>query len=863
MAITVFISYSHDSQEHLDRVWDLSEQLRLDGIECRIDQHEESPPGGWPRWCKDQVEQSAFVLVLCTENYKLRYEGKAPSGTGLGAKWEGYIITQQIYEAEGKDTKFIPIVFSDGDVSHIPVELRGGTYYSVGTDKGPITTDKGYIRLLRRLTARPERRPRVVSKEVRPLPTVAPQAPSPTVAADLPPLPKLERKQPTENWIAELRRDWFRYGYPDRWELQEADNREHSGFIKANPKMIDLHLSYSEGFEVGPIIQRSGDWSPVMNDPTKPGSFTADPEGQRIGTNYILDSKRREHSEDLFLLFAANYVLFANLPLRKGDPTLDSKDDDQPWKFVLRTLEESHPSLKFESLVQALQTDDINVQAIARAATDFIPGTQAFLELKKDIFRTPGDNSPFPFFHDFQNQRHHIEERCDRLITDYFNNADLPEFVVNFATHREQPAFRAMVEFSVRKYSSMFILSRTAWSHEERARHTGKGSKVVFMQGCGDLTMNLWNVAFVSGDSCYNNYGWDLLHSPDEPLNDREYTCLIKWNCAQDDNELREIAARERVVYPYQIASLRFMAPWVGKRESSDRHVFLGEKKVPIGHLIEFAVYGKQIYCGRREAQPDLSRRLWSRLRAVIPQFSDVRHIYRLPNLNPPVNFQGNETSGLGIGDYAQKPRYLFNERTLNDMWLGERGLIQGDRNLRVAALNQAIYFDKRELGAPEEWIKFILRKDKDRFGDQCYKEGEPVSELERGQWRWIKEGRENWLEIFFHLNHYPCSMIGVTAKDEELDVATEQGQVVETKDVFFCAHGHNYGRGGCTILEAAQYLAAKGAWNILVFDEGEDVFQLLDENDGKGLKPMVPLRREQIRCVFWGTTKTNTVATE
>jgi hypothetical protein len=196
-------------------------------------------------------------------------------------------------------------------------------------------------------------------------------------------------------------------------------------------------------------------------------------------------------------------------------------------------------------------------------------------------------------------------------------------------------------------------------------------------------------------------------------------------------------------------------------------------------------------------------------------------------------------------------------------MWLGERGLIQGDRNLRVAALNQAIYFDKRELGTPEEWIKFILRKDKDRFGDQCYKEGEPVSELERGQWRWIKEGRENWLEIFFHLNHYPCSMIGVTAKDEELDVATEPGQVVETKDVFFCAHGHNYGRGGCTILEAAQYLAAKGAWNILVFDEGEDVFQLLDENDGKGLKPMVPLRREQIRCVFWGTTKTNTVATE
>ncbi|MGA9058968.1 MAG: hypothetical protein WB763_20945 [Terriglobia bacterium] len=39
-----FISYSHDSAEHLDRVWDLCEHLRSDGVDCRIDQHELSPP---------------------------------------------------------------------------------------------------------------------------------------------------------------------------------------------------------------------------------------------------------------------------------------------------------------------------------------------------------------------------------------------------------------------------------------------------------------------------------------------------------------------------------------------------------------------------------------------------------------------------------------------------------------------------------------------------------------------------------------------------------------------------------------------------------------------------------------------------
>ena len=55
MAPRVFISYSHDNQEHMDRVWELSEKLRGDGVDCRIDQHEESPAEGWPRWCTNQV----------------------------------------------------------------------------------------------------------------------------------------------------------------------------------------------------------------------------------------------------------------------------------------------------------------------------------------------------------------------------------------------------------------------------------------------------------------------------------------------------------------------------------------------------------------------------------------------------------------------------------------------------------------------------------------------------------------------------------------------------------------------------------------------------------------------------------------
>lgn len=42
----VLISYSHDNPTHLDRVLTLSNKLRADGIDCVLDQYEESPSEG-------------------------------------------------------------------------------------------------------------------------------------------------------------------------------------------------------------------------------------------------------------------------------------------------------------------------------------------------------------------------------------------------------------------------------------------------------------------------------------------------------------------------------------------------------------------------------------------------------------------------------------------------------------------------------------------------------------------------------------------------------------------------------------------------------------------------------------------------
>ena len=146
---TVFVSYSHDSPRHKARVLELSNRLRSEGVNCQIDSYFEAPPEGWPRWMLNQVDDADFVLIVCTETYERRFRGKEKLGKGRGAKWEGAVITQQLYDEELHNTRFIPVLLDIADESYIPIVLRGTTFYDV-------STEDGYLKLYRRVTAQPE-----------------------------------------------------------------------------------------------------------------------------------------------------------------------------------------------------------------------------------------------------------------------------------------------------------------------------------------------------------------------------------------------------------------------------------------------------------------------------------------------------------------------------------------------------------------------------------------------------------------------------------------------------------------------------------------------------------------------------------
>lgn len=148
-ALKIFISYSHDSSEHADRVLALADRLRADGFDAVIDQYETSPAEGWPRWMDRQIDESNFVLMVCTETYFRRVMDREAPGEGLGVRWEGNLIYQHLYDSQSSNTKLVPVLFKGGDPQYIPRPVKSASYFV-------LSDDVGYDALYRRLIDQPK-----------------------------------------------------------------------------------------------------------------------------------------------------------------------------------------------------------------------------------------------------------------------------------------------------------------------------------------------------------------------------------------------------------------------------------------------------------------------------------------------------------------------------------------------------------------------------------------------------------------------------------------------------------------------------------------------------------------------------------
>jgi formylglycine-generating enzyme required for sulfatase activity/nucleoside phosphorylase len=238
----VFISYSHNVQspDYKDRILTLANRLLEDGIDCNIDQYEESPPEGWQRWMLNQVERANFVLIACSEEYDRRFRGNETYGKGKGATWEGGVIIQELYDAQGQNSKFIPITINPEDANFIPSPLRSATNYR-------LHNDDGYESLYRRLTSQPRNRKPQLGK----LQTLAPRdrkqvfqedsSKNKTIQQEI----ELTNNQINQSDIQNLSTHYFEYILAnDRGEVISKEKGQSKYFIESLAENLDLEMIF-------------------------------------------------------------------------------------------------------------------------------------------------------------------------------------------------------------------------------------------------------------------------------------------------------------------------------------------------------------------------------------------------------------------------------------------------------------------------------------------------------------------------------------------------------------------------------------------------------------------------------------------
>lgn len=127
----IFISYSHDSPEHAEKVGAFATRLRTDGVAAIIDQWAQAPEEGWARWMLKRIQTAEWIVAVCTKTYCERFEGRSVPGLGDGVNWEGHLLTQTLYEAHTRNTRIVAVRFEGVEEEAIPLMLRAYTHYVI------------------------------------------------------------------------------------------------------------------------------------------------------------------------------------------------------------------------------------------------------------------------------------------------------------------------------------------------------------------------------------------------------------------------------------------------------------------------------------------------------------------------------------------------------------------------------------------------------------------------------------------------------------------------------------------------------------------------------------------------------------
>jgi hypothetical protein len=157
--LTVFISYTWDNDIHKDWVLNLANYLiDKSGLNVILDQYELTAGQDMNHFMENGLETADKVLIILTEKYKEKAD-KREGGTGF----EYSMISQNLFELQAGNNKFIPILRSGSLKTSAPTYLKTRIYH-------PMTDDSNYELGAYGLSRIIHEKPKLVKPERGPVP---------------------------------------------------------------------------------------------------------------------------------------------------------------------------------------------------------------------------------------------------------------------------------------------------------------------------------------------------------------------------------------------------------------------------------------------------------------------------------------------------------------------------------------------------------------------------------------------------------------------------------------------------------------------------------------------------------------------
>lgn len=136
----IFVSYSHDTDQHKDWVLALATRLVANGVDIILDQWDLTLGSDLPRFMEQGLSAAHRVLAVCTEPYV----NKANAGRG-GVGYEKMILTAQLMQDVTSD-RIIPVIRSNSLAIPVPIFLSSRLYIDFRDD---LAFESKYAELIR------------------------------------------------------------------------------------------------------------------------------------------------------------------------------------------------------------------------------------------------------------------------------------------------------------------------------------------------------------------------------------------------------------------------------------------------------------------------------------------------------------------------------------------------------------------------------------------------------------------------------------------------------------------------------------------------------------------------------------------